>query len=86
MEKGGKSAHLMEQHVEGKNTTCLISYVGLIVPILPHLINICAKCAKFKACFQVSLTSSFLRGMEIAVCKPVCNNLHGASRVLENNS
>ena len=35
---------------------------------------------------QVSLTSSFFRGMGIAVCKPVCNNLHGASRVLENNS
>ena len=25
---------------------------------LAHLINFCAKCAKFKACFQVSLTSS----------------------------
>ena len=47
----------MEQHVEGKNTTCLISYVGLIVPILPHLINICAKCAKFKACFRSSVTN-----------------------------
>ena len=70
LEKGGKSAHF-EQHVKEKKHNLPYFLRRINCSDLAHLINICAKCAKFKACLQVSLTSSFVRGMK-KLCASRC--------------